>query len=203
MCVKETKRSFVNCQTGFALSNNGSFKSCHKIEKSLPTCPENMGLVDGMCKQVVVTDIQNVCFDGYSQLNSTTCFKDLFTPRFFGCPTSHPDTYVPNRTMCTNGTEQVVRQPTCAEGTVFDASEGMCRERLTQPILKQCPLEYTMKNGTCIKEVEQHPLNAVKCPAGYVQRVGQSEVCQSVPDYPEKGLCPTGTEREGRVCINT
>lgn len=203
MCVKETKRSFVNCQTGFALSNDGPFKSCHKIEESLPTCPENMGLVDGMCKQVVVTDIQNVCFDGYSQLNSTTCFKDLFTPRFFGCPTSHPDSYVPNRTLCTNGTQQVPRQPTCAEGTVFDASEGMCRERLTQPILKQCPLDYTMKNGMCVKEVEQHPLSEVKCPTGYVQRIGQSEVCQSVPDYPEKGICPTGTQREGRVCINT
>jgi len=203
MCIKETKRSFVDCQTGYALSNDGPYKSCHKIEESLPTCPENMGLVDGMCKQVVVTDIQNVCFDGYSQLNSTTCFKDLFTPRFFGCPTSHPDSYVPNRTMCTNGAEQVPRQPTCGEGTVFDASEGMCRERLTQPILKQCPLDYTMRNGMCVKEVEQHPLSEVKCPTGYVQRIGQSEVCQSVPDYPEKGVCPFGTQREGRVCINT
>ncbi|WP_394222637.1 hypothetical protein [Alteromonas gracilis] len=203
MCVKETKRSFVNCQTGFALSNEGPFKTCHKIEESAPTCPENMGLVDGMCKQVVVTDIQNVCFDGYSQLNGSTCFKDLFTPRFFGCPTSHPDPYVPNRTMCTNGTQQIARQPTCAEGAVFDESEGMCRERLTQPILKQCPLEYTLRNGNCVKEVEQHPLSEVKCPTGYVQRIGQSEVCQSLPDYPEKGICPTGTEREGRVCINT
>ena len=203
MCVKETKRSFVECQTGFVLSNEGPFKTCHKVAESTPTCPEDSGLVDGMCVSINVQNVDKVCFDGYSQLNESTCFKDLFTPRFFGCPTSHPDAYVPNRTMCTNGTTQVMRQPTCPEDTVFDSAQGMCRERLTTPIVTQCPLDFSMDNGKCVKEVSSYPLQEVTCPTGYSQRIGQEEQCQSIADFPEKGVCPSGMQREGSVCINT
>ena len=203
MCVKETKRSFVDCEAGYALSNDGPFKTCHKLADSTPTCPPNSGLVNGMCVSINVQDVQKVCYDGYSQLNATTCFKDLFTPRFFGCPTSHPETYVPNRTMCTNGSTQVMRQPTCPEDTVYDSGEGMCRERLTKPVITQCPLDFTMDNGKCVKEVSDYPLKEVSCPTGYKQRVGQTEQCQSLADYPEKGLCPSGMKREGSVCVNT
>jgi len=202
-CVKETKRSFVNCQSGYALSNDGPLKTCHKVVDSQPVCPPNQGLVDGMCKSIQVQEVEKVCYDGYSQLNSTTCFKDLFTPRFFGCPVSHPEPYLPNRTMCTDGSSQVMRQPTCAEGTVYDAGQGMCRERLTKPIITQCPLDFTPKNGECVKEIENYPLDEVSCPTGYVSRIGQEEECRSVASFPEAGICPTGTAREGEGCVNT